>query len=179
MERNGQLGEETKRRVEKSISLYHEAGASHIITTGWDYRQDSDLKIAEVIRDFLINRCGFAPCDVLCDVNSRDTVGDAYFVRRNIVDKMHFKRLLVVTSDYHVNRTREIFGLFYSPSVQVEVFGVDVPGNNDSNVLAHEAASLKAFRSTFDGVDLTSDEEVLKVLSRDHPFYNGAIYPSL
>ncbi|BDW96814.1 hypothetical protein MACH10_24990 [Thalassospira tepidiphila] len=177
MERNGELGEETKKRVDLAVSLFRETKASHFITTGWDYRDDSDLKIGEVIRDFVIDKHHLDPACVLTDINSRDTVGDAYFVKRNIVGKMGFTRLLVVTSGYHVRRTSEIFDRFYGASLQIDVFGVDVPNNNDTGISEHETSSLEAFRATFNGVDFTSDEDVFATLSTKHPFYNGAVYP--
>lgn len=179
MGRNGELGEETGKRVEAAVSLFHELAASHIITTGWDYREDSDLIIAEVIRDYLVSKYCLDANSILSDVNSRDTVGDAYFVKRNIVGKMGFNRLVVVTSEYHVSRTREIFERFYLPKVDVDVFGVDVPNNYDSAVAAHELASLQAFRETFDGVDFSSDQDIYTALSTKHPFYNGEVHPRI
>ncbi|NIY76219.1 YdcF family protein [Thalassospira sp. HF15] len=176
---NGELGEETQKRVEAAVSLFRDGDASHIITTGWDYRKDSDLKIAEVIRHYLIDICHLDPDCVLSDINSRDTVGDAYFVKRNIVGKMAFGRLTVVTSGYHVKRTREIFERFFLPNVAIEVFGVDVPSNYDCDILAHERSSLQAFRKTFAGVDFTSDEDVFAALSSKHPFYNGEVHPGI
>jgi uncharacterized SAM-binding protein YcdF (DUF218 family) len=179
MGRNGELGEETQKRVEAAVSLFRDSDASHIITTGWDYRDDSELKIAEVIRYYLVDKCHLDPDCVLSDINSRDTVGDAYFVKCNIVGKMAFRRLTVVTSGYHVKRTREIFERFFLPNVAIDVFGVDVTSNYDSAILAHERSSLQAFRETFAGVDFTSDEDVFAALSSRHPFYNGEVYPRI
>ncbi len=40
---------------------------------------------------------------------SRDTIGNAFFTRIMHTDIMNLKNLCIITSDFHIERTREIF----------------------------------------------------------------------
>ena len=61
---------------------------------------------------------------VLVETCSYDTIGNAYFSKVIHVDPMNFRNLLVITSSFHIERTRTIFEW---------VFGLDVrPGSSYS-----------------------------------------------
>jgi uncharacterized SAM-binding protein YcdF (DUF218 family) len=66
---------------------------------------------------YLIAR-GVNPHTILPETCSYDTIGNAYFARTIHVDPRGFRRLLVITSAFHMPRTEAIFRW---------VFGLDVP----------------------------------------------------
>ena len=66
---------------------------------------------------YLIER-GIAPQRILTETSSYDTIGNAFFARVIHVDPRGLRRLLVVTSQFHMARTRAIFEW---------VFGLDPP----------------------------------------------------
>jgi hypothetical protein len=66
---------------------------------------------------YLIAR-GVDPHTILPETSSYDTIGNAYFARTVHVDPRGFRRLLVITSTFHMPRTEAIFRW---------VFGLDVP----------------------------------------------------
>jgi len=51
---------------------------------------------------------------ILVDISSYDTIGNAYFSRVIHVDPLDLKRLLVITSDFHMPRTKVIFSWVYN-----------------------------------------------------------------
>ena len=104
----------------------------------------------------------------------RDTVGDAYFTKINMALSLNWKNLCVVTSDYHVKRTKEILSFIYGNCFSVEVYGASVV--HDISILGNELASIDAFRDTFLGVTMGNNIEILKRLRERHPFYNGQVY---
>ena len=76
------------------------------------------LKLLKIIlRLYKIN-----PQNLLCENNSRDTVGDAIFSRINIVKKFNYKNIAVVTSQYHVKRANEIFNFIYGETADIRFF---------------------------------------------------------
>ena len=85
----------------------------------------------------------------------------------------------VVTSDYHVNRTRIIFNKMFNNVAPVEVFGVSTDACFDPLIVQNEQQSLEAFYQTFEGVDFSSEKQIFTALSKKHPFYNGEIYPKV
>ena len=85
-------------------------------------------------------------------------------------------KVVVVTSDYHVDRTKFIFTHVFNKAVSIEVYGVPTTKSSDQNILLHEQQSLDAFCQTFKGVDFSDISEIFSVLSERHPFYNGKIH---
>lgn len=179
MDAQGNPGIETQARVNKALSLWASGSFNLIITSGWAYRQDSDLKIGEVVAEYLISAHGVPEDQVLADVDSRDTVGDAYFIRENIVKPYGITHLTVVTSQYHVERTEAIFKRFYPQLDSLEVVGSPVEVDDLAKTQAHEQASITAFNETFEGVDFSSGEAVRQALRERHPFYNGQVHEKI
>jgi len=176
---NGKLDTETLARVELAITLFRKKEFDFIITSGWDYQDDSDLKIGEVVADKLKGQYSIEKSKVLVDVCSRDTVGDAFFLRRNVVRPKSITSITVVTSSYHVQRTDMIFKKFFSPSVSVTTIGAKFALDNVEELLAKEEKSYRAFLATFDNVDISNDTAVFSALSLRHPLYNGEVYKKL
>ena len=52
---------------------------------------------------------GIAPERIFCETTSYDTIGNAYFARVQILDPMGWRRLLVITSEFHMPRSEAIF----------------------------------------------------------------------
>ena len=176
---NGELDDETLARIELGIELFRSKEFDFIVTSGWDYQDDSDLKIGEVVADNLRKRYSIDKSKILVDVCSRDTVGDAFFLRKNVVRPYDIRSITVVTSSYHVRRADEVFKKFFSPSVSVITVGANIALDNLEERLANEENSYRAFLSTFDNVDFSNDTAVLDVLSIRHPFYNGEVYKKI
>ena len=90
---NGELDDETLARIELGIELFRSKEFDFIVTSGWDYQDNSDLKIGEVVADNLRKRYSIDKSKILVDVCSRDTVGDAFFC-----EKMLFVHMIYVLS---------------------------------------------------------------------------------
>lgn len=52
---------------------------------------------------------GVPPEKIFAETSSYDTIGNAYFARVVHTDPMEWRRLLIVTSDFHMARTEAIF----------------------------------------------------------------------
>ena len=174
MDENGLLNSESKARACKAVEILNDRRISNIVSCGWAYRDDSDIKIADAFKSYIINSLGVNPSKVLTELNSRDTVGDAYFTKINLALLLNWKSLCIVTSDYHVKRTQEIFSFIYGNDFSLEVCGASVV--HDNSIKGSELASTVAFRDTFFGVTMGNDIEILKRLREHHPFYNGQVY---
>jgi len=178
MDRYGELNHESSARAAKAVEAFMESRAKFLVTCGWAYREDSDLTIADALCRHIVNCFPTVPQgSILIERNSRDTVGDAYFTKIRLANPRRWKNVLIVTSGYHVPRTRDIFEFIYGPQMKVDVLGADVP--HDEGVLKNELKSLDAFRSTFEGVRPGDDEGALKALRERHPFYNGSVHSQI
>ncbi|MGD1951929.1 MAG: YdcF family protein [Leptolyngbyaceae cyanobacterium] len=62
--------------------------------------------------NYLVKR-GIEPQKILVETSSYDTIGNVFFSRMIHVEPLNIKRLLVVTSEFHMSRTRAIFEWIY------------------------------------------------------------------
>jgi uncharacterized SAM-binding protein YcdF (DUF218 family) len=177
MDTRGNPNAESRARADAAVDAYRNGEAPLIVACGWAYRKDSTMAIAEAIRRYVIAHHGVPPDAVIAESDSRDTVGEAVFSKRNHAVPRGWKRLLVCTSAYHVDRARQIFDIVYGPRYSIEFRGVPSPCG--VRLRASELRSVEVFRSTFDGVAPGDDEAIFERLRQRHPYYNGSVYPRI
>tara|TARA_B100001989_G_C24546507_1_gene471152 strand:- start:2065 stop:2595 length:531 start_codon:yes stop_codon:yes gene_type:complete len=174
MDKEGNLNYESKQRAKLAFKIFTKVQARFLITSGCDYREDSDICIADAFSNFLVKYKKMAKENIYCERNSRDTVGDAFFSNLNIYKKLKFNKLIVVTSDYHLKRAREIFEFIYASSIELEFSGVNMR-RKDLN-LDSEIDSLISFRKTFQNIEKGDMNSISENLFSKHPFYNGKVF---
>ncbi len=174
MDISGQLGKESCSRLDLAMDVFRKNKYSFIITCGWDYRDDSNIAIADAMKSYIVNNSHISDELVLTETNSRDTVGDAIFTKINIIKKKSMNNLLIVTSDYHVSRAHKIFSYIYGEQYIVKVIGSNTTKKQELSEL--EDKSLNVFYKTFNGIKSGDDVLIYKRLCTVHPCYNGDIY---
>lgn len=179
MSMNGELNAETSARVDLAAQLENEKESALILLCGWNYRPDCAITIADAMKKYLIENHTIDPRRIDCQRMSRDTVGDAIYSRiyADVLAGDPFQQVNVVTSSYHMDRSREIFEFVFGKNFLVTVSGV--PGFESDNSSALEASSLSAFRKTFEKAspgDLTS---IFYSLRNYHPYYNGEVFSKI
>ena len=177
MDQNGILNDESSARMDVAINAYRNKEAPLIVTCGWPYREDSDLPIANAMKAYAVLNGNIPRDDIVTEVNSRDTVGDALFTKINFVDKNNWKDFLVVTSDYHCRRTQEIFDFIYGEGYSFEVRPAKT-GNLDAMKIS-EQESTEVFRNTFRNIPQGDTAAIFQRLSEQHPYYNGDAHPKI
>ena len=70
---------------------------------------------------YLISK-GMDPRRNSTETSSYDTIGNAYFARLIHVDPANFKRILVITSNFHMPRTESIFRWVFSLNAGVHAY---------------------------------------------------------
>ena len=130
----GELPAYVRRRLDRALEL--QGSAMLIPTSAGTVHRPPPLDAAgfpifeSVAAGRYLIAHGVAPHTILPEASSYDTIGNAYFVRVIHVDPRGFRRLLVITSAFHMPRTEAIFRW---------VFGLDAPpGGYD---LAFESVS--------------------------------------
>lgn len=109
--------------------------------------------------NFLVSK-GTHPQQILTEISSYDTIGNAYFSRLLFSDPLQFDRLLIVTSEFHMPRTRAAFEWIYGLTpfpVEYQLIFQTVPDRGLSpQVLktrtAREKKSLEKMRITQTGI---------------------------
>lgn len=175
MDHLGNLNQESRARVESAARVIHEGKAPLLVTCGWAYRSDSDICIADAMKDYAVRTLRIEPSAIVAERWPRDTVGDAVFTKRNLAALRRWSHVLLVTSDYHLQRACIVFSFVYGPSIQVEGIGVTCAVTEQQK--RSEAQSLAAFHNTFLSIAAGDDVAIFERLQTKHPFYNGEIYP--
>jgi uncharacterized SAM-binding protein YcdF (DUF218 family) len=176
MDQEGNLNAESVSRIQLACDVYFKNPSAVLITCGWNYRPDCPLHIGEVLKNYAVET-GVPAEKIITELNSRDTVGDAVFSKVNCVKGMNRKNLIVVTSDYHVARTTEIFTFIYGPEYTIQVIGSS--GFDSFEKQQTEQKSLVAFSKTFQHIQPGDDVAILERLTTQHPFYNGVVHPKI
>ncbi|VEU43312.1 unnamed protein product [Pseudo-nitzschia multistriata] len=131
------------------------------------------------------------PESIFVETSSYDTIGNAYFARTSHTDQNGWRKLLVITNEFHMARTRAIFDWIFSipPAVAMGVaaggFGEGFPAYDlyyleSPNVgMAREAIAARKEReaSSARSVDALSKKyshslgDVYRFLTHDHALY--------
>ena len=175
MTKDGTLEVESEARAKLAIDKFSSNKYDCLITIGWAYRDDSTKPIANVVKKYIAEHSAIDEGSIISLTKSRDTVGDAFFCLEFFADR-EITELNIITSDYHVKRTKIIFNSIFNSQVAVELFGVSTLAGSDISIMQYEEQSLKAFFKTFKGVDFSSKKSIFEAMSTRHPFYNGEVY---
>lgn len=169
MDADGRLNHESAMRLRRAAAVVRENPETVLVTTGWKYRDDTDLAIADAVADAAIQFHQIDSNRIIRLRDARDTVGDAVFFSRNITADS----VIVVTSGYHKKRAAQIFRFVLGENAELEVIGTGEPATPAQE--KSEAASLRAFSETFTGIRSGDTQAILARLFERHPFYNGTI----
>jgi hypothetical protein len=111
------LPEHSKCRFD--LALARQTGEPMVTLSAWTAHRplmldDDGRMITEALAGarYLMER-GIHPSRIFCECTSYDTIGNAYFSRVQIIDPMGWRRLLIITSQFHIPRTEAIFRWIY------------------------------------------------------------------
>jgi uncharacterized SAM-binding protein YcdF (DUF218 family) len=128
--------EQAKARLDKAYTLFEEGKADVIISTGkYSVMASVDPDVvgprteAEVGKQYLIakaqaqgvNASGARRIEdcICCEDQSIDTISNAWFAKKLCLEPLGITSCIVVTSDYHIERSRVIFEWVLGPQYTV------------------------------------------------------------
>lgn len=173
LKKNGQLDRESKERVKKGCNLYRDGFASHLLMCGGVMWKKTPTPLAIAMKDYA-KSLGIPSDVILTEEKSLDTLGNAIF-SKEVAVKKKFRHILLITSDYHLERALFIFHHVYGSSFMI--LGIDVPtGFIKKFILASERNEQKFLMAT--QLILTGTKEgdakgILKRLQKVNPIFNA------
>lgn len=114
-------------RAEKALELFNESVADSIVISGGSGFLNvtgATQTEASVIRDFLVSK-GVSGDVIFLEERSKDTVGNAYFLAKDILVVNGWHNVVVITSEYHLPRTEYCFAVVLGDDYQIECLGID------------------------------------------------------
>lgn len=178
VEEDGALTWASCTRVAQAAEVYRAGVAPRLILSGrCSLSQDSepDVTEASAMADLAV-LLGVPREAMYLEEESRDTLGNAYFTRERLLEPNGWRRIRVVTSDFHLSRAawvfRKILGGEYDFSFVSAFSGLD-PGELIERVLEECRVSI-FLNEWLQAVQEGDDEAIDRLMLHEHPGYSDA-----
>ncbi len=169
---DGTLQEDVRRRVDLSVELY-DKHLTHTVTMSGKHDPkdwDAPLTHAEAMKRYAIQK-GVYGNYILKEEDSLDTMGQAFFVKRNIIIPRDWDRLIVVSSDYHRRRVETIFDFVFGREFLIEYRTAPTSLRFNPKKWLEEKAKIAYFLRFFRGINPGDDDTIAYKLFTEHPLY--------
>jgi len=145
---NWKLSEHVKKRNELVAKLYKNGVSKKIAACGkWAMKWDKEgitppTTEATEIKNYLI-QLGVKPKDIWVEDQSKDSIGNAFFLKKNYVKNSDIQSLLIVCADYVLSRVKHAWGKVYEEKYTLDILPTWSPYNSDKKVLKAQNVVLK------------------------------------
>lgn len=176
---DGTLPQGTRLRGKLALDLFTKKLAPMIILTskGWGFQNfKTPITAAESMKRFII-KLGAPEKIILKEETSEDTIGEAYFAKVNLIDKHNWKKLIIVTSSDHLERTKFIFRHVFGPAYDLQFAAADhgLSPRALNKSIKLEKKSFKFARKYLRKITPGNTAQVKKMIHTKHIMYNGSI----
>ena len=148
-----------KSRLNSAINLYKKDLLSRIIVSGCN--ESSWMK------KYLMQK-GINSKNIFKEKKSRDTFGNAFFSKK-IIRTLRGRSLVIITSDYHLNRTKLIFKKIFGKNYKIKYIKSKTLKKIPFQKL--EKDSLIVTKAILTKIKTNTDSQIKKVLKEYDPFF--------
>ena len=165
----------TYHRMKIGADLYKKGVAKKIAVCGrWSINYDLKNIVpptteAEEMKKVLVD-LGIPEEDILKEDWSKDTIGNAFFLKTKIVKPLSFEKILVTCADYHLERVKFIFNKVFEESYLVDFFPVTTKSVNNKDFIALQREVLQMQKNFLKEMKRGDDSFLEKRLYND-PYY--------
>lgn len=121
---DGRLANSSERRINMAVDLFRQGIAPHIVTSGkWSYRLDQEPceTEASAMKRHALAR-GVGETAIYTEEFSKGTIGNAYYIKQEILERQDWRKLAVVTCLVHAARTQMIFEHVLGEGYDISVY---------------------------------------------------------
>ncbi len=167
---NGQPSNSTIKRLDKCIEFLKKKSAKYIILSGGRHR-GYYVSEAKAMADYLISK-GLSK-EILLEEEAKDTIGNAYFTKVNLLESGKLFKIAVITSNFHIPRTRYIFKKVLGNSFKISYISADSDLSNGvlSRVKDKEKRKLSLLKKLLDNIKDGDNKSIKKLIEDKHPAY--------
>lgn len=125
------LPDHSQRSLRSVATLYKQQKTPLIVVSGkWSLAFDKEkitppTSEAEEMTKALI-ALGVPEGAIIKEEHSKDTIGNAYFVKKEVVEPMRLHKLLIVCGQFHLTRVRYIFNKIFGSNYQLDYQAISV-----------------------------------------------------
>ena len=125
----GKLPPHVYQRLDKAIDLFKRSSNCKIVATGkYSFLYDQLKKFppateAEKMAAYLLKK-NIPKEKILLEKKSKDTISNAYYLKKDFFIPQKEKKGIVITSHFHLARVRYIFNKIFGPDYDLEFIGL-------------------------------------------------------
>ncbi|PKR60065.1 hypothetical protein COO92_01445 [Thalassospira lohafexi] len=121
---DGELNKESKLRLDAAVCIVKSYEVPRLVTTGWSGALSSRVSLANAMATRAVGVCGLEADMIYRDERPRDTVGEAIYLAKDALPAFAWKKVAVVTGDWHVARARHVFSRVFGDLCSIDWFAV-------------------------------------------------------
>lgn len=179
LDTNYHLNEHTKQRYQKLLNVIKKDDII-ICSSNKSYRKLQDKhhpSEAQVGKDYLLER-GVQE-HILLEEESRDTLSNAFYCRKNIIDPKQIKEFTVITSAFHMEKTKFVFQFVFGENYTIHYI-TSPNGNVNKQELQARIESEKHVLNFYKkhleqtyGITPGNMQQLEEYMTKHNPSYTG------
>lgn len=162
--------------LDVAADLLNQETAPYVIVSGkWALHYDAlnmqqPFTEAEKMAEYLIVK-GVDRRQILIETESKDTVSNFYYLKKQFLMPQKMHHILVVTADFRIERMQFLCDKILGPDYQVEFEAIEA---KPEEIYPHEAETLQAQKKMLHDMK-AGDEEFVGAKFYDDPYYQAVI----
>ncbi len=173
---DGRIPKITQNRAKKAVRLFKQnPNSTLLISAGyWGFQRFTPPNTEAKPMKAIALSMGVPASKIILEEISRDTLGNAYFTRL-IADKHGWKKIIVVTSKDHLERTKYYFEKVYGPGYELRFVLAETGLSKKAleKIAKFEKLALKL--ANLKNVQAGDLKEIGNYIFKKHIMYNGSI----
>lgn len=172
---DGSLPIDPKSRINKAVELYNNKVAPFVVMSGaWTYHLDINpsQSEAQAMKEYAIKK-GIPGSAIIEESKSKDTIGNVYFTKKDIVEPRGFRDITIISSEDHMPRVKYLFQKIYGDTYILR-FVTSRRVLDDAayeKEMAHEYNSMAITRAWLDSLTPGDDVTLWNLMTTIHPAY--------
>lgn len=167
------LSEQTRRRTERGIESLKNGCVKNLIMSGGhgDLGERYGVSLAEAMRNYAMQQ-GIPKTLIFEEDLSIETVGQLVFCKQGVIDPQGWKRILVISHNYHIQRVKKLADRIFGEGYHIDFEGVESELDDDEEVLRKETGRGEVFERMFGDITPGDDFAFLRRLLERHEVYS-------
>lgn len=126
--KEGELSQLIKPRLKKAVEIFRKKKDNKILVCGkYSFLYPKEFlpprTEAEAMKEYLL-KLGLPKENIYLESKSKDTISNAYYAKKLYFIPQKEKRVIVITSEFHLERTKFIFKKIFGPDYQIQFISV-------------------------------------------------------
>ena len=185
LQENGEPHEFVKKRLDKAIELYNNKKSHILVLGGGTYHKAPFLnKDGFIIHEstscaLYLNKNGVNSNLILREWSSYDTIANGFFAFTNYINHLNLKKFTIITSDFHISRSKEIFNYFnklFNQNEEISYLSIESNLDNDTYIIRttrEEESKINFVKNIVNKIN--NPTEFIKWFYTEHKAYSSII----